>query len=80
MGGSTDFGNVSQVLPAAMYMIKTHPSGLPWHSTEVAEGSGQAMALDGMMMGACALAGVAIDLLSAPALLEQARQDFEHVR
>ncbi len=80
MGGSTDFGNVSQVLPAAMYMIKTHPSGLTWHSTEVAEGSGQAMALEGMMMGACALAGVAIDLLSAPALLEQARQDFEHVR
>ena len=78
MGGSSDLGNVSQVLPAAMFMIKTHPSGLPWHSSEVAQASGQAMALDGMLVGACALAGVALDLLSDPELLEQARKDFEH--
>ena len=68
------------MLRIASGMIKTHPSGIPWHSAEVTEASGQAMALNGMMLGACALAGVAIDLLSDPALLEQARQDFEHVR
>jgi len=79
MGGSTDFGNVSQIMPAAMFMIKTHPSGLPWHSTEVAEASGQPMALEGMIRGACALAGMAIDLLCDPALLEKAQREFERI-
>ena len=78
MSASSDFGNVSQVLPSAMFMIKTHPEGIPWHSVEVATASGQEMALHGMILGACALAGVAIDLLTDSTLLGQARKDFEH--
>jgi len=78
MSASSDFGNVSQVLPSAMLMIKTHPEGIPWHSAQVAAASGQEMALRGMLLGACALAGVAMDLLSDPTVLEQVRKDFEH--
>ena len=76
MNGSSDFGNVSQVVPACMFMVQTHPAGTPWHSAEVARIAGEAGALQGMLAGAKALAGVAIDLLAEPALLAEAQEDF----
>jgi amidohydrolase len=76
LGGSTDFGNVSQELPAAMFLVETHPSGIPWHSAEAAALSGDALALRGMLTGAKVLAGVALDLLGDAALLAQAQEDF----
>ena len=77
MSGSSDFGNLSQVLPAVMFLIETHPTGLPWHSAEVARASGEEKALRGMIVGACALAGVAVDLLNDPVLLAQVQADFK---
>ena len=77
MGASSDFGNVSQVLPAAMFQVRTHPAGVPWHSTEVARLSGEALALDGMLIGAKVLAGMVVDLLGDAALLAQVQADFE---
>jgi amidohydrolase len=74
--GSSDFGNVSQRLPAAMFWAGSHPPGIPWHSSEVARASGEERALKAMTLSACAMAGVAIDLLSDRALLDQARRDF----
>ena len=76
LGGSTDFGNVSQELPAAMFLVETHPSGIPWHSAEVAALSGDELALRGMLAGAKVLAGVALDLLGDAALLAQVQEDF----
>ena len=74
--GSTDFGNVSHVVPAAMFYIRTHPEGIPWHSAEVARASGEELALQGMLTSACALAGVALDLVGDPTLLDRVREDF----
>jgi len=76
LGGSSDFGNVSQVVPAAMFLLGTHPPGIPWHSAEVARASGEALALRGMLTGAKVLAGVAVDLLADAALLAQVQEDF----
>jgi amidohydrolase len=76
MGGSTDFGNVSQVIPAAFFVGKTHPAGIPWHSTDVTKGAGEEMALHNMIASGCVLAGAAIDLMSDPATLAQVRSDF----
>ncbi len=76
MSASSDFGNISQLLPAAMFWAGTHPLGIPWHSAEVARASGEEMALRGMVVSACALAGVAVDLLADRALLEKVRADF----
>ena len=76
LGGSSDFGNVSQVLPAAMFLVETHPPGIAWHSAEVTRASGDALALRGMLTGAKALAGVAVDLLGDAALLAQVQEDF----
>ena len=76
LGGSTDFGNVSQELPAAMFLVGTHPEGIPWHSADVAGMAGDAQALRGMVTGAKVLAGVAVDLLGDAALLAQVQEDF----
>lgn len=76
LGGSTDFGNVSHRLPAAWFMLKTHPDDVVWHSEDVAAGAGTRSALEGVTLGAKVLAGVAIDLLAVPELLLQARADF----
>jgi amidohydrolase len=76
MGGSSDFGNVSQALPAAMFLVATHPAGMAWHSAEVAQASGYALALEGMITGAKVLAGVAVDLFGDAALLAQVQEDF----
>ena len=76
MAGSSDFGNVSQVLPAAMFLVRTHPEGIPWHSAEVARLSGEPLALAGMMAGARLLAGVALDLLAGDGALAAVREDF----
>jgi len=77
LGGSSDFGNVSQALPAAMFAIHTHPAGIPWHSAEVAQASAEPLAVEGMITGACVLAGVAIDLLANPDAVQRVRADFE---
>ena len=74
--GSSDFGNVSQRMPAAMFWAGTHPPGIPWHSSEVAQASGEDQALHAMTVSACTMAGVAVDLLVDRALLDQARTDF----
>ncbi len=76
IGGSTDFGNVSQVIPSTWFTIKTHPEGIAWHSTTSADGSRDEVALRAMIMGARILCGAIIDVLADPAVLAQVRADF----
>ena len=77
MAASSDFGNVSQRLPAAMFMLESHPEDIPWHSRAVAEASGEEKALEAMIRGACVMAGAAVDLLLDEALAAQVKKDFE---
>jgi amidohydrolase len=77
MQASSDFGNVTQAMPAAMIMVRTHPAGIPWHSTQVAQASAEPLALDGLISSACLLAGMAVDLLENPALAAAARKEYQ---
>jgi amidohydrolase len=77
-GGSTDFGNVSQALPAATFWAHTHPD-LPFHTPEIAQVSGDQLALSGMISSACVLVGVAIDILADGSVLERVRDDFQRM-
>lgn len=77
MDASSDFGNVSQEVPAVMFMIESHPEGIPWHSVDVARAAGEDKALKSMLDGACVMAGVALDLLTDADLMNQVREDFE---
>jgi amidohydrolase len=73
---STDFGDVSQVMPSDMFAITLGAGDLPWHTTEVAEATTHEAALKSMIIGAKVLAMNAIDLLTDPSILERARQEI----
>src|SRR5262245_65142120 len=74
--GSTDCGNVSQVIPTIHPYIRISPDGVPGHSREFAEWARSPLARAGMLAGAKAMAMTALDLLSVPHALESSRSDF----
>ena len=73
--GSTDFGSVSHVLPAANLWLETHAEQ-PWHTAAVAAGAGEEKALRAMLDGATVLAYTALDLITDSRLMQQVRADF----
>jgi len=75
--GSTDMGNVSQVVPAAHPYIAIAPDGTPGHSTAFRDAAGTPEAHANAIAAAKALALTAVDLLADPALLARARAEFE---
>ena len=78
--GSTDMGNVSQILPAIHPYIGIAPEGTPGHSTAFRDAAGTPEAHEAALYAGKALALVAIDVLAEPALLERARAEFEERR
>ncbi|MCX6654547.1 MAG: M20 family metallopeptidase [Candidatus Bathyarchaeota archaeon] len=74
-GGSTDFGNVSQAMPALSAYINIGPVTL--HSPEGASMTATAEAHDVMIKAAKALACTAIDLILKPEVLEAARREHD---
>jgi len=75
-GASTDFGNVSQVLPAYYLRFAVSKEPVPGHSTAMTQAAKSALAHDSAIATAKVLALTACDLLTNPALLEAARADF----
>ena len=78
--GSTDFGNLSQRVPAFWFMLKTHRAGINWHSPEVADESVSDFAHSAMIQGAKVLAMSCLDLFLSPDLVRRAREEFEKSR
>ena len=74
--GSTDCGNVSQVIPTIHPYIRISPDGIPGHSREFAEWAKSPMARTGMVAAAKALAMTALDLLASPEELKKAKDEF----
>ena len=74
--GSSDVGNVSQVLPTIQPMVKIAPAGTPLHSRAFAAAATGPLAREGLLAAAKALALTAYDLLADPALLARAKQEF----
>jgi len=75
--GSTDMGNVSQVVPSIHPYLAIAPNGTAGHTLEFRAAAISPAGMDGMINAAKAMAMTAIDLLGAPALLQQAKQEFE---
>jgi amidohydrolase len=79
LGGSSDIGNVSQVIPAI------HPTGritdmgveIPGHTHEFARAAKSDLAKIGMMRGIQALAMCGADLLGNPDTLQAVKQEFQ---
>ncbi len=74
--GSSDIGNVSQVVPAIQPLIKVAPAGVPYHSRAFAEAAVSRAAREGLLVAAKAMAMTAADLLASPAALQRARAEF----
>ena len=76
---SSDFGNVSQVAPAAGFAVATHETGVNFHTPEFAQGATGQRAFEGMRVAVEAMACAAADLLATPDLVAQARREFQSV-
>jgi amidohydrolase len=74
--GSSDVGNVSQVLPTIQPYVRIAPAGTPWHSRAFEEAAASPLAREGMLAAAKVMAMTTLDLLSDPGLLARAHEEF----
>jgi amidohydrolase len=75
--GSSDVGNVSQVIPAIQPMVQIAPEGTPIHSRAFEEAAVKPLARDGLLASAKIMAMTTCDLLANPPLVTEARREFE---
>ena len=77
---STDVGDISWVVPTASVQIATWVPGTPAHSWQAVAAGGMSIGFKGMQLASKVLATTAVDLFTAPALVEEARREFEERR
>ncbi len=77
MGGSTDVGDVSFVVPTIRLSATTAPKGTPWHSWAVVACGGMSIGHKGMAYAAKALSMTMVDLFEDAALREKVREEFK---
>lgn len=78
--GSTDMGNVMQVMPGIHPYIAIANEAIAGHSTAFRDHARRPEALDRALIAAKALALTAIDVLGEPALYRAAKAEFEERR
>jgi amidohydrolase len=78
--GSSDIGNVSQVIPAIQPMAQIAPHGTPIHSRAFEAAAVSPLARQGMCQAATSMALTTYDLLADPELIKRARSEFEAAR
>ena len=74
--GSTDVGDVSWLTPTAQFNAATWASNCPGHSWQMVSTGRTSFAHKAMLYAGKVLAGTAYDLMTDPAILEQARAEF----
>jgi amidohydrolase len=74
--GSSDVGNVSQVLPTIQPLVAIAPTGMAIHTRDFADAAIKPLAHAGMLAAAKAMAMTTYDLLSDPARVRAARAEF----
>ena len=74
--GSSDVGNVSQVLPTIQPMIGIAPEGMAIHTREFADAAVKPLARQGMVAAAKSMALTTFDLLADPARVKAAKEEF----
>ena len=75
-GGSTDVGDVSQVVPTISLGVTTAASGGPWHSWAVVACTGMSIGHKGMIYAAKALSMTMADLYKNPSLITAVKEDY----
>ena len=75
--GSSDIGNVSQVIPAIHPYIAIAPEDIAGHTNEFRKASASPAGHEGLINAAKAMAMTAVDLLVVPANVSEAQEAFE---
>ena len=74
--GSTDMGNVSQVVPGIHPTVAIAPEGVSVHSPEFAAAAASEVGLKGMLDAAKALAMTVVDLVTNPETMAAVKEEF----
>ncbi|MBR0159903.1 MAG: amidohydrolase [Oscillospiraceae bacterium] len=74
--GSTDVGDVSWLTPTSQIEAVCWPAGVPGHSWQIVASGKSSFAHKGMLFAAKVLSATALDLLTDPELLRQAKEEF----
>jgi len=77
--GSTDMGNVSQVVPSIHPTIAIAPLEILVHTPEFAAAAASQVGQQGLMDAAKAMAMTVVDILGQPRMLDKIKQEFRHV-
>lgn len=77
MGGSTDVGDISWVVPTAQCVTTTMAFGTPLHAWQTVAQGQSSFAHKGMLLAGKVMAAAAIEALQSPELLAEAKADFE---
>ena len=78
LAASTDFGNVSHLVPAIHPMVKIAPEGVALHTEAFEVWAAADEGIKGLRDSAIGLGQVIVDLIADPNLLAQAQAEFEH--
>ncbi|HYB69085.1 MAG TPA: M20 family metallopeptidase [Candidatus Bathyarchaeia archaeon] len=74
--GSSDIGNVSQIIPAIQPMVAIAPTGMAIHTRDFADAATKPLARAGMVAAAKTMALTTYDLLAEPARVKAAQDEF----
>lgn len=77
MGGSTDVGDVSFLVPVVRLGATVAPEGTPWHSWAVVACGGMSIGHKGMVYAAKALSMSMVDLFTDSKLLQEVKDEFK---
>jgi len=75
--GSSDVGNVSQVIPTIQPLVKIAPDGTAIHSRAFEAAAVSPLARQGLLNAAKAMAMTTVDLLGDAGLLARVKQEFQ---
>lgn len=77
IGGSTDVGDVSYIVPEITLLATTAPFESPWHSWVVVACGGMSIGHKGMLFASKALGTTMVDLFQNEKLRQDIRKEFE---
>lgn len=77
MPGSSDVGNISQVVPTIQPHISITDVPVAGHSQEMVEAAASPKAMEAIVKGAKALAWTALELFEDPVLLQKVKEDHQ---
>ena len=79
-GGSSDFGNVSQVTPGIQGGIAIGPSSLVPHTKEFADSAKSKQGHEALILSAKAMAMTAVDIFADAEFVERIKKEFQEYR